>query len=59
MGVDRGNDKNRRLASSKKPSGAKRKIGRRKINFKDSSWFEAAAQQLSIPLDRRAPRDRT
>jgi hypothetical protein len=33
--------------SSKKPSVAKRKTIRRKINFKDSPWYEWASQSIS------------
>jgi hypothetical protein len=57
VGVDRGNSRKTVAASSKKPSVAKRKTVKRKINFKDSPWYERAAQQHSVPLDRRAPRD--
>ena len=47
MGVDRGNSRKKVAKSSKKPSVAKRKTVKRKINFKDSPWYEWAAQSIS------------
>jgi hypothetical protein len=56
MRDDRGNNRKKAAASSKKPSATKRKTVKRKINFKDSSWYEWAAQSISAAprLDQRS-----
>jgi hypothetical protein len=52
VGVDQGNSRKKLAASSKKPSVAKRKTVKRKINFKDSPWYERAVQSISASPNR-------
>ena len=59
MRVDRAESRGKRTQSTKKPSSARRKsVVLRKTSFISESWYERAAQLISIPLDRREQRDR-
>ena len=59
MRIDRAERRGKRTKSTKKPSSARRKsVVLRHISFISESWYERAAQLISIPLDRREQRDR-
>lgn len=46
----------KRDAPSKKHDGAKRKIAKRRKDFKSISWYSTAELSVAIPYDRRDQR---